>query len=125
TPFVSFYPGQGDGTLGSPIASAPGTFLGLGASPGDVDHDGNLDLIGDGFVAFGNGDGTFVRMVSSPACNGSDFATAGFHRDGNPDLAIMITNVAGGAFLHIEEVAASVCLGNGTGAFAAGPLIYS
>jgi hypothetical protein len=58
-----FYPGNGDGTFGSPTSvDFPLTFPTSLAS-GDFDGDGKRDILvgfpNNGLIAFGNGDGTF------------------------------------------------------------------
>src|ERR1700722_6073943 len=89
TPFVETYLGIGNGTLSAPVNSASDSFI-SNPSVGDVNHDGNLDLIGPGTVALGVGDGTFtVAVATSPCQSGTDVAIADFNGDGKPDVSIL------------------------------------
>ncbi len=61
----------------------------------DVNKDGKLDLIEDGGVALGKGDGSFGPLTAFPAglvYNGNNRLTiADFNGDGNPDVAFSLT----------------------------------
>ena len=133
------YLGQGDGTFSPPVVS-PATSSKVGNFPlvGDVNHDGNLDLIGAGVLALGAGDGTFPRMITLSEClppstalgtrpyaiGGPDFTIADFRRDGNLDLVLLSILATGGAIPNIYA-AASICFGSGNETFVSGPAIYS
>jgi hypothetical protein len=102
---ISLFPGNGDGTLGSPISSAAGggPLLVVAA---DFNRDGNLDLAVVNFIEgsttnttfiailLGNGNGTFQAPVNyATGFNAFSLATGDFNRDGNLDL--VFNNVAG------------------------------
>ncbi|MGA2694879.1 MAG: VCBS repeat-containing protein, partial [Terriglobales bacterium] len=112
---VSFLPGNGDGTFGSPIT----LFSGGDGGPiavADVNGDGNPDLIDEidptaAQVYLGNGSGTFSNAGSYlvqwattngfPLIDGSTIAVSDFNQDGKVDFALV----------------GSVLLGNGDGTF--------
>jgi len=143
TPFLQTYLGKGDGTFSAPINSPPSSAAGDFPLVGDVNHDGNLDLIFGGVIALGAGDGTFPRTIAASAClapaaynletgsgmvvsGGADFTVADFKGDGNLDLSLLETAVSEeGGFGWPESAGAIICFGNGEGMFAAGPKIYS
>ncbi len=125
---VNTYLGIGDGTFSAPLSSGGGAPSGgFAGNPavGDVNHDGNLDLIGDGIVALGNGDGTSMPFVTLAInCTGGvDFAVADFNGDGNPDLVVLITHLNN--LTNIYSATAMACLGNGKGTFPGGLDIYT
>ncbi|MGH9745165.1 MAG: choice-of-anchor D domain-containing protein [Candidatus Acidiferrales bacterium] len=120
---VTVYLGNGNGTFqtGQTITVFSGPF---GLAVGDVNNDGNPDLIvtslfasGSGGIAvlLGNGDGTFQAPVIFTNDRGAaeTVALADINGDGNLDL------IAG----NLSAAGVEVFLGNGTGAFAA-PVIY-
>jgi hypothetical protein len=85
--------GKGDGTFTiTPDQGQPNnTFMGL-TGVGDFNGDHKLDLlsgVGNGFVEFGNGDGTFSAPTSLPNAGRSlaGAVTADFNNDGIADLA--------------------------------------
>jgi uncharacterized protein (TIGR03437 family) len=139
TPFLQTYLGRGDGTFSAPVSSPSSSAVGGVPLVGDVNHDGNLDLIFGGTIALGAGDGTFQSTITASACflpptsipsgpylaGGSDFTVADFRGDGNLDLSFLATEVSGGAIFDEVNVSGTVCFGNGEGAFVAGPIIYS
>ena len=122
---VGVYINKGDGTFSGPATYASDeTSFGLATA--DVDNDGNLDLIGQGFVLLGLGNGTFesvaplVRTSTRPAGKpgtgaapratsviGSPVAVADLNGDGNLDVVYIGD---GGGY-------AQVYLGNGNGTF--------
>ena len=71
-PNIIVLPGNGDGTLGTPILSFATAMSPLDVSVGDLNGDGKLDLFvsnGGAAVLLGNGDGTF-RTLSLPSVAG-------------------------------------------------------
>jgi uncharacterized protein (TIGR03437 family) len=141
TPFLQTYLGKGDGTFSAPVSSPSSSVVGGVPLVGDVNHDGNLDLIGDGVVALGAGDGTFQQTITASAClnpavydlnigsppyagGGGDFTVADFKGDGNLDFSLLATELSDeGGFGYLLSAGAIVCFGNGEGAFAVGPVI--
>jgi len=142
TPFLQTYLGEGDGTFRPPISSPSSSVVGNFPLAGDVNHDGNLDLIGFGVVALGAGDGTFQQTITASAClnpavfnlatgsglvvgGGVDFTVADFEGDGNLDFSLLETNASEeGGFGSPVSAGAIVCLGNGEGTFVPGPVVY-
>jgi hypothetical protein len=123
---IGVYINNGDGTFTGPATYPYGNTFGLATA--DVDNDGNLDIIGQGFVMLGLGNGKFedpvplVQISSRPAGKsrktpqassiiGSPVAVADFNGDGNADV-IEISNVG-------EPT--KVLLGNGNGTFRPAP----
>ncbi len=143
TPFLQTYLGRGDGTFSAPISSPASSAVGNFPLVGDVNHDGNLDLIFGGVIALGAGDGTFPRTITASACvapaaynleigsgmvgsGGGDFSAADFKGEGKLDLSLLETAISEeGGFGWPESAGAIVCFGNGDGMFAVGPQIYS
>jgi len=122
---VGVYINNGDGTFTGPTTYGAGdTSFGLATA--DVDNDGNLDLIGQGFVLLGVGNGTFevsaplLRQTQRPAGKlrpgaapkatsviGGPVAVGDLNGDGNIDVAY-VGDDGGGV---------QVLLGNGNGTF--------
>lgn len=102
---VLFFAGKGDGTFAAPASlTIPWTAVSFAA---DVNHDGNLDIIGTNTISLGNGDGTFQQLpLGIP---GTILAVADLNGDGKADL--LITNTSG----------TSIYAGNGDGTFQATP----
>jgi hypothetical protein len=114
---VYFFPGNGDGTFGTPVflstdTSAIGTYV----VAGDFNGDGNLDLAvsnvdltaGSVSILLGNGDGTFQPHADYPTGPlSSQIVSADFNGDSNLDLGV------------IGELgtAISILLGKGDGTF--------
>jgi hypothetical protein len=102
-----FLPGKGDGTFGTAVPLAPETFsptvtpLLLAA---DLNNDHKLDLLWNGSIYLGNGDGTFHK--STVPLPGPVLAVGDLNGDGIPDVVI----------------GASVYAGNGDGTFHSSPL---
>lgn len=116
------FPGNGDGTFGSPIQTMPIPF---GAQAGDFNSDGKLDLVymtssarqeGSNFaitIALGTGDGGFIgysSYVVQQAFRG--LAVRDFNGDGKLDVA---TYMSGNSTL-------TVFTGQGNGTL--GPVMY-
>jgi FG-GAP-like repeat len=127
---VYILPGKGNGTFGTAtsITSIANPF---DAAIGDVNKDGNLDLVvspstnsgnSKGYfpgVFLGNAAGTFPAQpssfISTPAVDGLRLAIADFNQDGNPDVAM--ADCCGLAFINIA-------LGKGNGTFQASQIIH-
>lgn len=105
SPTLAILLGDGAGGFGPP-AFIPGYFESVAAiALGDVNNDGNLDIVVPGAVFLGKGDGTFQAPISVATTIGAQsLALADFNYDGKLDLA------AGEGSLHI-------LLGNGNGTF--------
>src|SRR6266568_938818 len=116
--------GNGDGTFqaGTRFSS----LAAIGLAPGDVNSDGNADLVvtryldpGKISIYFGNGDGTF--HLSATATNGRQpigVAIADLNGDGHADFAVANSNTNGKAGNVM------VFLNNGDGSFAS-PVRYA
>lgn len=122
--------GKGNGTFGSAtsITSIANPF---DVAIGDVNKDGNLDLVvststnagnSKGFwpgVFLGKGNGTFPAQpnsfISTPAINGLRLAIADFNQDGDQDVAM--ADCCGLAFINIA-------FGKGNGTFQAPQIIH-
>lgn len=101
-----FLPGKGDGTFGTALPLTPQSFS--FATPqilaADLNNDHKLDLLWNGSIYLGNGDGTFnMSTVSLP---GPVLAVGDLNGDGIPDVVI----------------GTSVYAGNGDGTFQSSPL---
>jgi hypothetical protein len=86
----SFYKGNGDGTFAAAVSTAPGLPQLDQMVSGDVDGDGDLDVVGAGsgqiVVLPGNGDGTFAAPLSSPSDAAFDVVLADLNADGRRDI---------------------------------------
>jgi hypothetical protein len=103
---IVFLPGNGDGTFGAPVTLSQSSISVSASSQlftADLNNDGKLDLIWNGALYLGNGDGTFKQIPLG--IDGSPSAIADLNGDGIPDLVI------GG----------SIYAGNGDGTFQSTP----
>src|SRR5262249_19223286 len=108
-----------DGSIRLLLNNGNGTFnlVGAAVSPsmggplaiGDLNNDGNLDLVADVGVLLGNGDGTFTPLGSDPA---SDVPGG--------TISIAVADVNGDSMMDVvvvDQVSVKVQLGNGDGTF--------
>ena len=101
-----FLPGKGNGTFGSPVLfSQQNTSITQRVLVADLNNDKKLDLVWNGAVYLGNGDGTFQQAPLGLA--GTPLAVADFNADGIPDLLMGSTGPG----------SASIYAGNGNGTF--------
>jgi hypothetical protein len=104
-----FLPGKGDGTFGTPVPfSQNGTSVTSGAILyGDLNNDKKLDLVWNGAVYLGNGDGTFQQLPLglTLGINLQPLAIADLNGDGFADLV----------------VGPNIYAGNGDGTFQSSP----
>lgn len=92
---ISLALSNGDGTFQSPRNIEIGTILGQGLLAGDLNGDGNMDLIAAGdaagkdfFIVLGNGDGSFSHYMSyaSPITPAKSISLADTNNDGVLDI---------------------------------------
>lgn len=80
------YPGSKSGVFQAPVQSSATTstnFSYIGNTVGDFDGDGHQDILLNGNVLYGNGDGTFTTVQTATASNG---LVADLNKDGKSDL---------------------------------------
>lgn len=103
---LAFLPGKGDGTFGAPVQLVDETGTIAKPSPlllaADLNNDHKLDLLWNGKVYLGNGDGSFQTPIVAP---GVILAASDLNGDSIPDAVI------GNA----------IYAGKGDGSFAAAP----
>jgi hypothetical protein len=119
---LTFLPGNGDGTFGTPKTmtvtgtSHPFGSLADGLVAADFNNDGKKDLLsGWGIVFLGKGDGTFTQLstlafplIPTNSSSAPGLAVGDFNKDGKLDVA-----ASGGESIY-------VFLGKGNGTFTAG-----
>ena len=126
-----FFPGNGDGTFGSPTVAYQNSGLGSCGTVADFNGDGNLDLAcsnggsggalnpppGSISVLLGDGQGSFSPGSSvTVGAGATSIAVADFNGDGKADLATVSWYYSAP---NILVTTAAVALGNGDGTFAA------
>lgn len=120
--FANIRFGQGNGTFGAVATYAMDTTQTSAVALGDVNNDGNLDLVtagnsagaGSMFVRYGAGNGTFNSAISysTESSTSNAVRVADINGDGLNDIATAGTSGAAGA--------ATIRLGTGGGALSAG-----
>jgi hypothetical protein len=101
-----YVPGKGDGSFGSPVLfSQQNSSVSQGVLVADLNNDKKLDLVWNGAVYLGNGDGTFQQAPLG--IGGTPLAIADLNGDGIPDLLMgAVPGASGGIYA-----------GNGNGTF--------
>ena len=106
---LTVFPGNGDGTFGTPITNSFNLFSSCGtAVVADFNKDGKMDLSTGDMVLLGNGNGTFQSPLTVTG-GGCRVAVGDFNKDGFPDLVTAGGKVGGAGVL--------VFLGDGSGKF--------
>ena len=101
-----YVPGKGDGSFGSPVlVSQQNSSVSQGVLVADLNNDKKLDLVWNGAVYLGNGDGTFQQAPLG--LSGTPLAVADLNGDGIPDLLMGSTGPG----------STSIYAGNGNGTF--------
>ena len=110
-----FLPGKGNGTFGSAVLfSQQTTSVSQPVLAADLNNDKKLDLIWNGAVYLGNGDGTF-QQIPFPI-GGVPLAVADLNGDGIPDVVMGSTLLTPSG-----PTGGYVYAGNGNGTFQASP----
>ena len=105
-----FLPGKGNGAFGSAVLfSQQNTSITQRVLVADLNNDKKLDLVWNGAVYLGNGDGTFQQTPLG--LSGTPLAVADLNGDGIPDLLMGSTGPG----------SASIYAGNGNGTFQPSP----
>lgn len=110
---ISVFRGNGDGRFGAETYYDMGGFTRYLAL-GDINRDGNIDIVNGGRVLLGNGAGGFSQgtIFSSGGFNANGVALGDLNGDGKLDVA-----VANGNGLTIGAANVGVLLGDGAGGF--------
>ncbi len=118
-PWVGVLLGDGSGGFGAPLLLAGGNpdhgLVGGGLAVGDVNRDGNRDVVVPGALWLGDGAGGFAASRAIPNSPDSAVVLSDVNGDGRLDLAGGMTSY--GAYGLGLEMRIRVLLGNGDGSF--------
>ena len=110
-----FLPGNGDGTFGTAVPFSASLSFNTASSllSADLNNDGKPDLIWNGSIYLGNGNGTFLQQPLSLV--GSPLAVGDLNGDSIPDIVIQPAGIEDSA------PGANIYAGNGDGTFQSTP----